>query len=238
MNHCHLFLHRTFCAVLCAMLLVLIAPASAEIDQLMEEQGWEEITFDDYIPNDWSATGEGVQVRSDGSVSIIYRPVQAQLADMPVLRWRWRSDTPSTPSDLTVDEGEDRILSLIVAFPYEPKRATFSESLFRKLAVAMRGPEVPGRTLSYVWGGDKPRGSLVQNRRRRNVSATRILRTADDAVDVWHEEAIDITADFREIFGWSPPNPTHIGLSADSDDSGVPFTAEAAEIRFTSGPLE
>lgn len=212
------------------------APGQAEIDPRMEANGWEELTFDDYAPNQWSATDDGVQVRSNGSVSIVFSPVAARLAETPLLRWRWRSDTPATPSDLTRDSGEDRILSLIVAFPYQSEHATFRESILRSMVVALRGSDAPGRTISYTWGGDQPRGTLIQNERRRNTSATLILRTPDDAADVWHEEMVDIAADFREIFGWDPPEPTFLGLSSDSDDTGIPFTAEVSGIEFVPRP--
>ncbi len=211
-------------------------PGQADIDAKMEADGWEELTFDDYVPNQWSATDDGVQVRSDGSVSIVFSPVSPRLADTPLLRWRWRSDTPASPSDLTQDSGEDRLLSLIVAFPYQSDRATFRESLLRSMVVALRGSDAPGRTISYTWGGDQPRGSLIQNLRRRNTSATLILRTPDDSANVWHEETVDVAADFREIYGWDPPDPTFIGLSSDSDDTGIPFTAEVGGIEFLPRP--
>lgn len=207
-------------------------PLRAKVDEAMERLGWEEITFDDYVPNSWSAIPDGVRVRSEGAVSIVFRPVTVGLEDTPRLRWRWRSDTASTATNLALDAGEDRIMSLLVAFPYQAERATFRESLLRSLVVAMRGANAPGRTISYTWGGDRPHGSLFHRQESPNTSGIRILRNSEDGAGVWYEETVDVAADFRELFGWEAPDPTFIGLSSDSDDTGVPFTAEIEGIEF------
>ena len=219
---------------LAAALLVLLpaAPAGAEVAAALGERGWEEIVFEDYTPNRWLAIPGGVRVLSEGSVSIVFRPLAAELAATPVLRWRWRSEMAPLPADLTQSEGEDRALALYVGFPYQPERAGFWEQLKRLAVVAVQGEDAPGRLLTYVWGGDRPRGTLLRREETGAVDAITILRTPDDPVGVWLEERVDVAADFRAAFGWEAPDPTHIGIVSDSDDSGQAIDASIADIAY------
>ena len=208
------------------------APAVAGITEELRRLGWEEIVFDDFVPNRWTDVPNGVRVRSDRSVSIIFRPVTVDLAKTPVLSWRWRTSAPPVPTDLTRTKGEDRAIALYVAFPYEPERAGFWESLKRSAVVAVRGRDAPGRVLTYVWGGDKPRGTLQHRDGRKGLDAIRILRTSSDPAHVWMTEQVDVAADFRSVFGWDAPDPTHIGIVSDSDDTGRAIDAGIADIVF------
>lgn len=219
---------------LAAALLALLpaAPAWAEVAAALAERGWEEIVFEDYAPNRWLAIPGGVRVLSEDSVSIVFRPLAAELAATPMLRWRWRSETAPLPADLTRTEGEDRVLALYVGFPYQPERAGFWEQLKRLAVVAVQGEGAPGRTLTYVWGGDRPRGTLLRREEWGAVDAITILRTPADPVGMWLEERVDIAADFRAAFGWEAPDPTHIGIVSDSDDSGRAIDASVTDIAY------
>ncbi len=215
-----------------ALLLIamLTAPAAlAEISRGLAAEGWEEITFKGYIENEWSDIEGGVRVVSDGGISIIFRRLDADLANTPILTWRWRIDNAPVPTDLSKRSGEDRALSLYVGFPHEPDRATLGESLRYNVVRIAQGAGTPGRILSFAWGGMRPRGSLLK---RNGTGALQILRTPGDAVDVWLEERVDVFGVFREAFGWEPPNPTHIGITSDSDDTGRAIDAMVVDIEY------
>ncbi len=204
-------------------------PVLAEISTRLAADGWEEITFDGYIENDWTEVEGGVRVVSDGGISIIFRRLDADLEKTPILTWRWRTDNAPAPTDLSKRSGEDRALSVYVAFPHESDRATLAESLRYNVLRLAQGEDTPGRILSFVWGGMRPRGSLLK---RSGTNALRILRTPEDAVDTWLEERLDIVAEFRESFGWDPPNPTHVGITSDSDDTGRAIDAMVVDIEY------
>ncbi len=205
--------------------------AAADVAPALADAGWEEITFDGYVENRWIDVPGGVRVISDGGISIVFRPLAANLDETPILAWKWRSDNAPAPTDLSRDSGEDRALSLYVAFPHEPERATFRESLQYSMLRLARGSDAPGRILDFVWGGMRPQGTLLK---RSGTGALRILRTPDAPVDTWLEERVDIVAEFREAFGWDPPDPTHIGITSDSDDTGRAIDAMVVDIRYVS----
>lgn len=210
----------------------LAAPARPDMADALAARGWREIVFDGYAENRWIAIPGGVRVISDRSVSILFRPLAADLARRPILRWRWRTSTAPAPTDLTRTKGEDRALGVYVGFPYEPDRASFWEALKRRTIVALRGEEAPGRLLTYVWGGDRPRGTVLRRDADGDAGAIRILRTPSAPVNAWLSERVDVAADFRAAFGWQAPNPTHIGIVSDSDDTGRAIDASVVDIAY------
>ena len=210
----------------------LAGPARPEMADALAARGWEEIVFDGFAPNRWTAVPGGVRVASDRSVSALFRPLAADLARAPVLRWRWRVSAAPAPTDLTRKRGEDRAVAVYVGFPYEPERAGFLEALRRQAIVAMRGAEAPGRLLTYVWGGDRPRGTLLHREGEEKTGAIRVLRTPAAPVGVWLAERVDVAADFRAAFGWDPPDPTHVGIVSDSDDTGRAVEASVVDVAY------
>jgi len=61
----------------------------------------------------------------------------------------------------------------------------------------------------------------------------KILRPGDGPIGVWLTEEVDLAADYRETFGSEPPNPIHIAIGADSDDTGVSGRGSVADLVFT-----
>ena len=210
----------------------LAGPAGAGVTDALAARGWQEMVFDGFAPNRWTELPGGVRVVSDRSVSVLFRPLAADLARTPVLRWRWRVSAAPVPTDLTRPRGEDRAVALYVGFPYEPARASFWERLKRWAVVALMGEEAPGRLLTYVWGGDRPRGTLLYREGEEGMSAMKILRTPAAPVGAWLAERVDVAADFRAAFGWAPPAPTHVGIVSDSDDTGRAVEASVVDIAY------
>ena len=218
-----------FAFAACLLAAIPLATALAGVSARLTADGWEEITFNGYVENRWLAVDGGVRVISDGGISIIFRRLDADLDRTPVLTWRWRSNNAPAPTDLSKNSGEDRAISVYVAFPHEPERASFGESLRYNFLRIAQGEDTPGRVLTFVWGGMRPRGTLL---RRSGTDAVRILRTPKASTDTWHEERVNVVAEFRKAFGWDPPNPTHIGITSDSDDTGRAIDAMVVDIEY------
>ena len=194
--------------------------------------GWREIVFDGFKANAWADVPGGIEVSSDGSVSVLFRTVEVDLSRTPALSWKWRVDNAPAPSDLARTSGEDRALAVYVGFPYQPERAGFWESVQRLAVVATEGEDAPGRLLTYVWGGNKPRNTFLRRDGRETVDVIKVMRTPRTPVDTWFAERVDVREDFRAAFGWEAPDPTHIGIVSDSDDTGKPVRGSVIDIAF------
>ena len=210
----------------------LYVQVEAEMSDELVANGWKEFTYTKYKQNKWYAVDNGVGVSTDKSVSILYRPVAVDIGETPILSWRWRISVPAVKANLGNKSGEDRALAVYVAFPFEPDRADFLETLERLAIVLTQGSDVPGRILTYAWGGDQPRGTLQRRSGRENMDTVRILRTPDTPANEWFDERVDVMSDFREAYGWDPPAPTHIGIASDSDDHGRALVGEVVDMKW------
>ena len=210
-----------------------LAGPKVELSPYLMEQGWEQITFDNKEPNQFSSCGEGcVEVKTDSSVSMIGKEIATDLSKMPVLNWEWRIENRVVDSDLSVKGEDDRAVAIYVTFPYDPDTATFSEKMMRPLVEMARGADAPSRVLSYVWGGFGKPGDMIESPFFGAVNAMIICRNARAPVGEWVSEEFDVIADHERAFGSMPTKVAHILLAADSDDTGGKNRASVRKITF------
>ena len=220
---------------LALVLLLALVPgmAQAVIGPELEAEGWRELPNPNKAENAYTATPEGaIEVVSENSVSTLYRPVDADIRERPVLTWRWRVDEPAPATDLATKGEDDCSLAVYVGFPYDPGQASFFERLKRPLVESMAGEDVPGRVLRYTFCGRHERGEVVESPHLGAAGFMRVLRPTDSATAEWFTERVDLAADYREAFGEEPPNPVQIAIQADTDDTQSTSRALVADLTF------
>lgn len=195
--------------------------ARAAVDPALDAAGWREMTFRDKPGNAYALEPDGaIRIESRASVSAIWRDLPADPSVTPVLRWRWRIDQTVPPTDLSRKGGDDRSLAVYVAFAYDAARASFLERSVRAVLGSLTGGDLPGRLLTYVWGGDGGTAGWFDNPYLPTGNRVRVLRGADEPIGAWREERVDVQSDFRVAFGEEPPKVVQVGVGADSDDTG------------------
>jgi len=205
--------------------------AAAALDPGLEAAGWREMTFRDKPGNRYVPDGtDGIRFESRNSVSVAWRSLPADPSRTPVLRWRWRVDRAVPPTDLTRKGGDDRSLSVYVAFARVPERAGFLERSVRAVLGAFVGQALPGRVLTFVWGGDGRSQGWFANPYLPVGAKLRVLRDATAPHGVWLEERVDVGAEFRAAFGEEPPPVEQVGVGADSDDTGSEAVGAVREL--------
>lgn len=202
--------------------------ARAAVDPKLVALGWQELVFRDKPANSYALEPDGsIRIESRASVSVIWLDLPADPRATPILGWRWRIDEAVPPTDLSRKGGDDRSLAVYVAFAYAAERASLLERSVRAILRPLVERELPGRMLSYVWGGDGRSGGWFDNPYLPTGSRIRVLRGLGAPMGTWLEERVDIGSDFREAFGEEPTKVVQIGVSADSDDT---LTAASARI--------
>lgn len=182
--------------------------------------GWRELGFPLLRANRFDDIGGGViQIDGKRASSILYRPIAIDLGKTPRLSWRWRVDSGPPATDLAIRGTDDRALAVIIGFPFDPATANAAERSQHRAMRFLLGRAAPGRSLHYVWGSGLPRGSVI---RPAKTTAHRfvILRPASELPGMWHTESVDVAADYRRIFGESPPRAVQLAISSDGDDTG------------------
>ncbi len=202
-------------SILLVLLLLPGTPAIAEtrvpVGPSLDAAGWEMLSFDGISETAFRATPDGaVEVSADKSSSVLY----LKIADEPVpatrLSWQWQVTDPLPATDLTRTDGDDRVLSIYIAF---------SDGSMASRLKAMISPLAAGNVLNYVWGGDRELD--IAHPHFPDSGRLIVRRTVDAPVGEWLTESADLAADYQRAFGEPAPGVAYIGLSGDSDDLGV-----------------
>lgn len=220
----------------------LVNNANATLDSTLINQGWQEVTFDDLAENHFSALSSGdraIEIQSRNSVSVAFLPFQSgeiNLTKTPYLSFSWQREGKAVNTDLTKKGGDDRIVSIYVAFPYQSEHASTFERLTRTFVESRKGKDAPGRVLSYLWGGGPPGdpvGKWYKNPYTGSAGKMQILQHPGDGENIWFDHRLNIEKDFTAQFGYAPPAPSYIAVTADSDDTKASFTARVKGLIFT-----
>lgn len=138
--------------------------------------------------------------------------------EYPILRWRWRADSVYLKGDAAKKSGDDYPARLYVMFKYDPKTAGAGRRLKYGAAKLLYGEYPPHSALNYIWSNRYDRGETMRN--AYAGEAAMIVARGPGDVGSWHEEEIDILADYRRLFGAEPPPVASLAVMNDSDDTG------------------
>jgi hypothetical protein len=170
-------------------------------------------------------------VRADQAVAFLYFFVPAAEANAQTLSWDWRVDKSFPGTDLSQPGADDRALAVHVYF--SDQNIGLMKRLGRGLA-GVFGLPVSGRALTYVWGGKRPKGTVIPNPFMAAGEGVFIIRQSAEMVSPgqWVTEKIDLTADYKAAFGADPPPVNVIAVSADTDDTGASALALLRGLRL------
>jgi len=221
----------------------LVLPAAAEERSLPApgSDAWQPLAFPRIERHTRYATvredGRPVlRAESECSASALLLPLRdVDLAETPLLRWRWRVEAGLAPADERSRGGDDFAARVYVAFPFEPERASLLERARRRLATAVYGAETPGASLTYVWAAREPVGARWPN---PYTAASRMIvaTSAASAPAGWVEVEADLLADYRRAFDRAPPAPLFLALMTDTDDRCLRARARYADFRLAARP--
>ena len=165
----------------------------------------------------WQPDGS-VRVTTDSAVGFLLRPTP-EAAQGARLEWRWlveRTPPPSAPDAVGQD---DRPIAVHVIFATAAPDDRALGGLRRWLRGALTHEAFAGRTLTYMWGGTLPAGTRLPNPYLPGDGHIIVLRDGSTRSGTWLPESIDPVADYTSLFGGTA-RPTHLALSADTEDRG------------------
>lgn len=202
-------------AVMVVAPLALCGSAAAELLDFgpdLPRNGWVVVTFPRISPASFVRMDRGMpEVSTDASAGLLWRPIDGPLRQARIASWRWTVTEGVPPTDLTQRGSDDRALGVYFVF------GTAADASKTPLAL-LGSPTVT--TLVYVFGGDKPRGSVVPSPHMGARGKFLALRPADAQKGVWFDETVDLAEDYARAFGTLPPLLLAVAISSDSDDTG------------------
>jgi len=208
-----------------ATCLVLAAMAVLGCDAAPTETGttppapWRLITVPNQPPARFANQPDGtIRVTTDSAVGFLVHPTP-EAEPGARLEWRWRVDRAPPPSAPGKAGQDDRPAAVHVVFATAPPEKRFLGGLQRWLRGAMTHEAFAGRTLTYMWGGTLPAGTSLPNPYLPGDGYIIVLRDGSARPGTWLPESVDPVADYTSLFGGTA-RPTHLALSADTEDRG------------------
>jgi hypothetical protein len=170
---------------------------------------------------------EGVRVlvaSSDNSASALVNEHRFNVAEYPVLHWRWKVDNIYKKGNYRLKSGDDYPIRIYVFFKYNPKNAPLGMKIKYGLAKSIYGRYPPHSSLNYIWANrEDETGTAASPFTDRSIMIP--LEHGPQKVGQWVEETVNVLEDYRKAFGTDPPLKASVAIMNDSDNTGERATS-------------
>lgn len=230
------------------LLLVIAAPAGAksgdscvlvgfrgdpEVDSLPE--GWDHVTYLGKNKNEFrleADRGTVLRVRSLNSVSALLATPDVDIAEYPLLAWRWKVDRVVGMAREDRRDRNDCAARVRVVFK-TPQSAPTGDTLARRVlklgGVDLGAGEPDGKKIDYVWGNYLPQGTVVAYPGARDHFMI-FLQSGGEKAGRWVWEKRDLRADYERCFGGEPPDIAGLLVLTDTDRTKEGVTAHFGSV--------
>jgi len=164
-----------------------------------------------------------------GSASGLAREVSPDVADYPIIEWRWKAAGLVAKGDPHFKESDDYVARLYVGFKADPARMTTLERAKHVLIKLVYGVEPPYKSINYIWDAVTPIGMILPNPFADEV---RMIVVESGAANLgrWVTVERNLREDYRSAFGEEPPLVQGVALMTDCDNTGESATAWYGDI--------
>lgn len=170
-----------------------------------------------------------VRARSDGGASGLVTERRIDLAEYPVLEWRWKAENVLEDGNARTKDGDDYPARIYITFDYDDLGV--GDRIRLTALRALGYDEVPTRALNYIWANQVERGTLLENPFTDWVTMVAV-RSGSTDVGTWHTERRNVLEDYRAAFGEDPPPVNGVAIMTDTDNTGGTATAYYGDIVF------
>jgi hypothetical protein len=201
--------------------------------------GWEPLEFDGIarhtryeLARESGGEEPVLHARSDAGASGLIRRIPVDLAQHPVLSWRWKVSRVLARGDATRKEGEDFPARVYVTFAYQPERVGLWKKLQYRAARARFG-ELPIGSLVYVWGNRADQTGVFDSPYAGSFVKLIPVERGSAHVGEWRSAERNVLDDYRLAFGEAPPPVAGVAVMTDTDDTGESAEGWYADIVFS-----
>ena len=176
--------------------------------------------------------------KSDNSASAIVCKQTFNVAEFPIIRWRWKVDNVYAKGNYRLKSGDDYPIRVYVLFEFDPKTAGIGLRLKNGVIKILYGRYPPQSSLNYIWANraeeTEPVASPFTDR-----SIMIPLQQGPQNAGRWVKETVNVLKDFRRFFGVDPPPRATLAIMNDSDNTGENATSyiEYIEVLKTAEAL-
>lgn len=155
---------------------------------------------------------------ADSASSGMHCSVDIDPRATPWLRWQWRVEALSERATVADDDAEDTPARLVVAFGGDMDRLSLRDRIFFEQVEVFTGNVLPFATLTYVWDGQLPVGSVLPYARSGRIRY-QVVESGARRAGRWLAYERNVLEDYTRVFGEPPSgHVSGVGLLTDSDD--------------------
>jgi hypothetical protein len=170
-----------------------------------------------------------IRADSRNAASGMFREIDVDLREYPVIEWRWRIEQVLEKGDVRRRSGDDYPARIYITFDYDPANLSFTDRLKYRGLRALGYRDIPLRALNYIWANKAPVGTVVAN-----PFTDWVMMIAVDSGNAkagqWVSHRRNILQDYRAAFGEDPPPITGIAIMTDTDNTGETAVAYYGDI--------
>ncbi len=197
--------------------------------------GWEPLTFKKIERHtEYRVVKDGglsvIRATSRQSASGLVSRVSIDLAEYPIMQWRWKVQNVIEKGDVRSKEGDDYAARIYITFEYDPDRASFSKRAKYRLGRLLFG-DIPIAALNYIWDNRNPEGTLVDSA-YTELSKMIVAESGEANLGAWVTETRDVYRDYLEAFGEEPTRVNSVAIMTDTDNTGEQAVAFYGDILF------
>ncbi len=173
-----------------------------------------------------------VQAESVGSSSGLVRKVSINVADYPIISWRWKIEDSIESANLTRKTGDDAPARLYITFAYDSSHVGWLERVKFEAINLLYGDYPPNGALTYVWASHVPKGTVLDSPYTDRVKMI-VLQSGADKKGQWVSEKRNIGDDYHMAFDTEEiPLVSGVAIMTDTDNTGSKSMAWYGDIIF------
>ncbi|MBP0594060.1 DUF3047 domain-containing protein [Paraburkholderia sp. LEh10] len=176
-----------------------------------------------------------LQADANRSASALMHEGNIDLAQTPVVVWRWKAEKPIEGADNRDGTKEDAPARLVFAFDGDKSKLSLFDRASMQVAKRLGGQDLPYATLMYIWSTAAAPGSVIANPHTNRVQMIVVSGQPGDAGQ-WQSLRRNIVQDYEKVFHEPPGRITGYGLLTDTDNTGTTARAWYGDIQFLPGP--
>jgi hypothetical protein len=177
------------------------------------------------------AKSPAIEARVDSSMALLGRPIKIDLAQTPILCWRWLIEGVVGRGDIRKKSGNDFAARVYVAFDMPDSALSAMTRMKIGMARRMLGIPVPDAAVTYVWDNRSPIGLALRSPYTDRQQLI-VAQSGNDRAGEWVSERVDVAADFARAFGGKPGRAVELAIAADGDNTRSTGRAAFADIHF------
>jgi len=198
-----------------------------------QRENWQPITFSGIRKTKYRFDMDQKKLcgRAESSASGLAVDFPGSLQEFPVLSWEWYISGTVKGGDVRSKQTDDYSARVYVNFERTGEGFSWWERTQAEVFQTVYGRELPGKTLTFIWGNRQTGDTIVTSPYTRH-SKMIALRRGNKLANQWVFERIDISEWFRKSFGRDPPPVHSIAIMTDTDNTGEITSACYRRIRL------